>query len=110
MYLSILECKCVNGICNGQGVCECIAGFKLNGNSQCIECDKGYYKSGPDCKACPPGCDSCDEDGKCLECFSKDLEVSLGRCILKQTKTIISIPCQPNEFVNINNQCEVLPL
>jgi hypothetical protein len=97
IYLLILECKCGNGRCNDQGICECNAGFILKEN-KCTECNQGYYKSGSDCKSCPPACGECDGTGKCISCLSPDLQISSddGKCIPKPAP----ITCAAKEFYN----------
>ncbi len=102
IYL-LTECKCGNGICNEQGICSCNAGFFLDVNNQCIECKKGYYKSGKDCKPCTQGCESCEaETGKCTQCPPGHIYGDVDDVCSPNNQK-----CSPTQFFNENTQsCE----
>ncbi|CAI2169143.1 15334_t:CDS:2 [Funneliformis geosporum] len=99
------ECKCGNGTCDEQGTCSCNAGFSLDISKKCVDCERGFYKSGNECKLCSPSCETCEaETGKCqcLPTFKStdDLTcVSNLNCLPTEffdTATQTCVPCDPS--------------
>ena len=51
-------------------ITSCSRSETVNGQLVCLECNKEYKLSADklSCNLCPPGCQSCDNLGKCLQC------------------------------------------
>ncbi|RGB31212.1 hypothetical protein C1646_671070 [Rhizophagus diaphanus] len=73
------KCNCVNGICDEQNKCICNAGFSLDQN--CTNCKIGYFLSDTGCDPCPPGCNECENGGKCTACQQGLKDDGNGKCI-----------------------------
>ncbi|XP_052776645.1 multiple epidermal growth factor-like domains protein 10 [Mya arenaria] len=69
---------CVNAVCNGDGSCSCLSGFK---GSTCSECISGRH--GQNCnKSCSAGCvnGQCLQDGTC-SCYDSFTGPTCETCV-----------------------------
>jgi len=79
---------CKNGLfLTSEG--ECIPCHYVEGcvtsqcdGNKCLECQRGYHRSGKGCKRCPEGCGKCDDNGKCISCsYGFILDKEYGKCV-----------------------------
>ncbi|EIN07935.1 hypothetical protein PUNSTDRAFT_144417 [Punctularia strigosozonata HHB-11173 SS5] len=99
------SCNCLNGECQSDGSCTCIAGWTTATNgTACGKCASGFFLTDAgDCEVCALGCTDCaDSSGTCITCSSGFTQNANDRtqCVATAASTSTGTVCPDGSFSN----------